>query len=121
MVYLFRAAFVIALLAGTHLATTDAMPNAVASLNDKIQHFAAFAVLAFLLDQCFSPRLKGYLLPVALPLLAYGAAIEVVQHFLPHRSFDVLDFAADGLGLLLYWLLRPLAARLPFLPRPSTP
>jgi VanZ family protein len=116
--YLFRAAFVLALVVGSYLATTDAVPGAVASVNDKLTHAGAFLVLAFLLDQCFSPRLHAFWTPVALPLFCYGLGVELVQDFLPYRQFDLLDLLADCAGLVAYWLLRPLISKIPFLPRP---
>lgn len=115
---LFRVAFVVALVLGTHLATTDAPPHAMASLNDKLQHLTAFAVLALLLDRSYF-RQRAYWSAVALPLLGYGLAIECVQYFLPYRSFDLLDLVADAIGLGAYCLLRPLVGAIPLLRRPA--
>lgn len=117
-VYLFRTGFIVALIAGSYLATTDAVPGAVASINDKLTHAGSFLLLAFLLDQCFSPRLRAFWTPVALPLFCYGLGVEWVQDFLPHRQFDELDLLANCGGLIGYWLLRPLIGKIPFLPRP---
>lgn len=121
MLQLFRIAFLVALLVGSWLAVTDAAPAAPGNHGDKVQHLLAFAALAFLLDQSLPPRLTSFWLPVALPLLAYGLLIEVVQYHLPHRSFDLLDLAADFAGLLCYWIVRPVLGRISFLPRPSVP
>ena len=82
MIKLFRLAFTVALLAGTHLATTDAVPGAVASINDKLQHATAFLVLAFLLDHCFRGRANNFWLVVGLPLMlatAPGTASVVAR------------------------------------------
>jgi VanZ family protein len=35
----------------------------------------------------------------------YGFSIEIVQHFLPHRSFDPLDMLANTIGIILGWLI----------------
>lgn len=48
-------------------------------------------------------------------LLGYSLAIEIAQHFIPHRGFELKDLAANGSGLLLgqlvYWqLAAPLEA-----------
>ncbi|HEX9880572.1 MAG TPA: VanZ family protein, partial [Candidatus Binatia bacterium] len=36
-----------------------------------------------------------------LAAVAYSLLIEVLQHFIPWRSFEWLDFAADALGAAL--------------------
>jgi len=70
---------------------------------DKLEHLLVFAALAGLADFAFPRQRFG--LNKALPLLAYGIAMELVQWTLPYRSFSVLDMVADGSGLLLYRLL----------------
>lgn len=82
-----------------------------AGINDKVGHTAAFLCLAFLLDFAWPrhPWGPGKLLL----LLGYGLLIELVQYFLPHRSFSLWDLAADGSGLLLYSFAFPLLKRIP--------
>lgn len=107
---LFRPALVLVLLAGTSAALSETAGTATASINDKLLHFAGFAVLGLLAD--FSLPGAGYwrrLLPL---LLLYGALIEFVQGFLPYRSADPLDFLADAAGLAAYGALRPLLGRI---------
>ncbi|MCP4010808.1 MAG: VanZ family protein, partial [Proteobacteria bacterium] len=36
-----------------------------------------------------------------LMLIAYAALTEILQHFVPGRSFSVLDWVADSLGVLV--------------------
>jgi hypothetical protein len=80
---------------------------------DKLLHAAAFVVLAWLADFGWpSPR---YWLPKALPLLGYGAFIELAQLGTATRSAEWGDLAADALGLALYPLLVALLRRLPTL------
>jgi VanZ family protein len=31
----------------------------------------------------------------------YGFSIEILQHFLPHRSFDPFDMLANAVGIIL--------------------
>ena len=69
------------------------------NMGDKIAHaivFMGFVVIAEL-AYCHRNfwRWKG------LPLLAYGAGIEVLQSFTPFRSFSTLDWVADLAGVLL--------------------
>jgi hypothetical protein len=64
--------------------------------NDRLQHFCAYGVLAFLPAIHERPRiLIGLLLLTA----AMGVLLEFGQVYSPGRSFDVLDMAADGLGI----------------------
>lgn len=83
----------------------------VADINDKFGHTTAFLCLAFLLDFARPRRVWGA--EKLLPLLAYGLFIELVQYFLPYRTFSLWDLAADGLGLMLYPLALPLLKRIP--------
>ena len=73
------------------------------SVNDKLGHLLAFLALALLADGGW-PAVP-FLWRKALPLLLYGAAIEVLQHFIPNRSLSLGDWVADGAGILLYFIL----------------
>lgn len=80
---------------------------------DKLGHLATFALLAFLLDSGW-PESRFHAKKWG-GLLAYGLAIEGLQHFIPNRSFDLLDAVADATGLILYGLLiLPLLYRVQF-------
>ena len=87
-------------------------PIPVLPHNDKIKHMAAFLTLASLTDFSF-PRSRFGVGKIAW-LLAYGVLIEVVQYFIPNRSSEVLDVAADSIGILCYVILIPALQRLPF-------
>jgi VanZ family protein len=102
---LLRVALVFSLIAISYLAFTPLEIPAVGSLNDKVSHILAFLYLALLWD--FSWPESEWSYRKALPMLGYGLFIEVVQAFLPHRFFSLLDLAADGLGLILYALILP--------------
>ncbi|WP_379813707.1 VanZ family protein [Halorientalis brevis] len=60
--------------------------------------YAAFVVLVVYALWTVTPRLLVVAVVVA---SAYGAGLEVVQSFLPLRSFDLLDMLANVLGALL--------------------
>lgn len=66
---------------------------------DKACHFAAYALLGFLLAR--GARASG-LRPAWAPALGslYGASDEFHQYFVPGRSCDPADWAADTLGAL---------------------
>jgi len=95
----------------TYLATTALEFTVVSSSYDKINHFAAFLVLAMLVDFSF-PSSRFNSAKIFL-LIAYGISLEIIQDFLPHRMFSLFDIAADSLGLLAYGLLIPFIKRLP--------
>ncbi len=110
---LFRIGFAATLVVVSYLAVTP-MEHTVSQLvSDKLNHMAAFLVLAALLD--FSLPRQEFTLAKAGALLGYGLLIEIVQYFLPFRQFSLLDLAVDALGLAAYALLRPLCRHLPIL------
>lgn len=83
----------------------DLIPNF-----DKLVHFFLFALLAGLLLKAQKKVTIYNCLRIAALTLAYGIAMEYVQkYWVPHRSFDVVDIWADGLGamagvVLVAWL-----------------
>lgn len=101
----------------TFLAVTDRPYPLVESVPDKLNHFAAFVVLGLLADYAFPTERFGA--AKILALAAYGAAIEVVQSFLPHRQASLLDLVADAAGIGLYALCVPVLMRIPVLRRPA--
>jgi VanZ family protein len=99
------------------LATTDRPPPGLAQVSDKLNHAAAFLVLAALADRAFPA--SGFAAAKIVPLLAFGVAIEVIQSFLPFREASLMDVAADAAGLVLYGVARPLVLRFPMLWPPA--
>ena len=78
------------------------MPKLGSNFDDKIYHFGAYALLAFLwafLIERFNT--KKPLLIAAMGTIAYGIVIEVLQHKInPLRTFDTLDILANCLGVM---------------------
>jgi len=65
---------------------------------DKAQHALAFGVLVIIGCCAFPPRIRL----VFVGLLAHGALIEILQATLTTtRTGDVLDWFADGVGILV--------------------
>jgi VanZ family protein len=77
-------------------------PDTGVQVNDKFMHTMAFFGYAILLEMASHRDFWRFQVPL---LLSYGALIEVLQFFMPWRTFSLLDFAADACGLVLYWLL----------------
>lgn len=61
---------------------------------DKIFHAASYAVLAFLYCRAYQ---KSYAAR-AVWIVLYSFLMEVIQYFLPYRSFDLLDLLANSVG-----------------------
>ena len=71
---------------------------------DKLNHLAAFFVLALLTEYAFpSATISAQKL---LPLLGFGLLIEVLQYWVRYRYFEWLDVAADAAGIVLFWVIR---------------
>jgi VanZ family protein len=112
-----RVALLVAVAAVAWLATTDRAVPGLERLSDKVSHASAFLVLALLAERSFPEGRFGA--AKVLGLLAFGAAIEVVQYFLPYREASFLDLAADAAGIALYAAARPLLLRIPVLQPPA--
>jgi len=80
---------------------------------DKLIHFSGFfvlAVLAMLAARNVSVN------KLAILLIVYAALTEILQHFIPGRSFSVLDWVADTIGIIFALLVSSKAIeRFPFL------
>ena len=68
---------------------------------DKWVHIGIFFVLLFLWTRALEINtLQGFTIAVIVALL-YGLSVEIVQdRFIPNRSFDLGDLAADFIGSL---------------------
>ena len=71
-------------------------------LSDFVIHFIAFAVLAVLLSIGYvkSKKSKTWWLKSALVSIFVGVLVEVIQIFLPYRSFSTRDLGVDVVGIL---------------------
>ena len=76
---------------------------------DKLVHFALFCILTLLLFYGRSLSTKSIIKPQIASLLAFsalfGLLMEVVQLYIPYRSFSWLDFIADSLGVVVGYLI----------------
>jgi len=64
---------------------------------DKWAHGFVFLFLAVWFSGQYSRRAYG---PLAVGLFAFGSVIELCQYFTVHRSAEIEDLYADGLGIL---------------------
>ena len=99
--------FFIMLVIYTFLGLTRNTGEMVPAYNDLAMHFTGYVVAGISISFAW-PRSAYW--QRALFLLGYSIAIEVGQHFLPPRTFSLLDILANfsGIvaGLLLFTLLK---------------
>ncbi len=74
---------------------------------DKIAHLIMYGLTAILLFRFFERKktLNGACYMSVVIAALYGAAMEVVQYFLPYRSFSVGDMTANTIGAFLACVL----------------
>ncbi len=75
---------------------------------DKWVHVGMFSVLAFLfmIPFCKSDMTRinkwSFIIKIAISISIWGLTTEFIQKFfIPGRSFDLLDWAADSVGVVL--------------------
>jgi VanZ family protein len=101
----YRFLLAVGLAVTSYLALTSREIPVVEDVNDKVEHVLAFCALALLAD--FSWPHSGFGAAKIISLFGYGLTIEIVQYFLPYRTFSLLDLSVDALGLFLYRLAVP--------------
>ncbi len=99
-----KAVVVGLLMLGSWVATRHLEFPPEVSVNDKVIHIIVFFGFAFLMD--LSTSRHPFWLWKGLPLLIYGIVIEIMQYYSPDRTFSLLDWAADILGISLYFMLK---------------
>jgi VanZ family protein len=89
------------------LINLDGVPSLGSSFDDKIYHFFAYALLAFLWVTYFksSPK-KNSVLIVFLVTFSFGVLLELIQHQLnQNRTYDIFDLMANCLGVIFGTLI----------------
>lgn len=107
--HLFQVGLWLSLVIVVYLATIRIDEPLPGNFSDKFYHSLCFAVLAFLTDYAY-PK-SGFGPRKYIPLFLYGIMIEVIQYFIPYRSFSTADMVADALGLVIYALIAWLLSR----------
>jgi VanZ family protein len=79
---------------------------------DKWAHIVVFGLIVLLFCWPFSnsefneAQRKNYFIKIAFATAVWGLAIEFIQkYFIPGRSFDLFDWAADSLGALITFFI----------------
>lgn len=95
-----KVLFYLALIAGCIIAFSPAEAGLQPQLNDKFLHVVGFSIMA-LFCHLAHPNTAYWLQILGLAL--FGAGIELVQAYLPYRSFSIWDWLADIVGLFIYF------------------
>lgn len=88
---------------------TDIEPKGL----DKIVHFAIYGITALLLWKFLYNRIgnRGIIGLISVVIASlYGLIIEIIQSFLPYRSFSVSDIISNFLGAVAFvvlWRINP--------------
>ena len=82
---------------GTHI---PEIPDSAPKINDKVMHFCAYFGLTICLCYVSNPGVPWKRFGrIALIALTYAGIDEFTQSFVPTRTADWMDFAADTLGI----------------------
>jgi len=106
----YRLIFALALLLTAYLSLTPAPPRTLFLMSDLLWHGAGFFLLAMLAHGSFSTTRNA--LAAGAGLAGYGALLEWLQSWVPHRDPSLLDWIADIGGVILYGLLALLWSQL---------
>jgi len=96
-----KVVFYTAVVAGCVIAFSPAEAGLQPQLNDKFLHIVGFFVMA-VMSHLAHPKSNQYVL--GLGLMLFGLAIELVQAYLPYRTFSLWDWCADISGIAAYFL-----------------
>lgn len=105
----FRVALTVCVLAISYLAFSPTAHPTAGMANDKLEHFVAFLVLAWLADRSYPGQAAERMRWGS--LLAFAVLIEAVQGLLPSRDASLLDLFADAAGIVGYMAIRRMARR----------
>jgi len=93
----FKIILIISIITISILSTKEVNIESSFNFLDKALHFLCFSYLTLVtwLSRILNKDLHVYVI-----VLAYGILIEIVQRFLPYRSFEYLDIFADFVGII---------------------
>ncbi len=72
--------------------------NYIHLFNDKLMHCGGYIVAGFSISFAFPFWKNSWR---TLFLIGFSIGIEIGQHFLPPRTFDIYDIAANSIGVIL--------------------
>lgn len=90
--------FLILLGVFSYLGLTPSPEKTIPMFNDKLMHCSGYFVAGISISFAFP--IWAFLQRAAF-LIIFSIVIEIGQHFMPPRTFDVLDICANSTGVLL--------------------
>lgn len=87
---------------GTSLMPARAVELVFGTLNDKVEHAAAYAGLMAWFGGMFRRTAQVW---IGVALVVLGGGLELLQGLTPTRTPDVLDLATDTVGVLIGFAL----------------
>lgn len=90
--------FLILLIIFSYLGLTPSPEETIPMFNDKLMHCSGYFVAGISISFAF-PFWAFW--QRAAFLIIFSIGIEIGQHFMPPRTFDVLDICANSTGVLL--------------------
>jgi VanZ family protein len=99
--YLWKRAVLFMGLIGIFVVSIIPLETPLAENSDKAGHFIAYFILCLLFCLNRAGLMRAFIFAVV-----YGVSMEIIQYFLPYRSFSLLDIAANGFGAGLFILIR---------------
>jgi len=92
------------------LSVTPSPPTVDFAESDKLGHFVLYGVLMFWFSMLYSKRASRA--AYAAGFIAMGVGLEFVQRWLGYRTYEVLDMAANAIGVLLGLALALVVSRI---------
>ncbi|RYY02431.1 MAG: VanZ family protein [Gammaproteobacteria bacterium] len=90
--------FFILLVIFTYLGLTPTPEESIPMFNDKLMHCSGYFVAGISISFAFPLRAFWQR---AVFLILFSIGIEIGQHFMPPRTFDVYDICANSTGVVL--------------------
>ncbi len=90
------------------LAPIGAGGQPVVNLSGTVLHIVSYFVLSLLLSKIWNPR------NTVVFAFSYGVVIEIMQGFTGYRIGDFMDAAANGVGILAFYLQNRAFPELPW-------
>lgn len=83
----------------------DALESVRLTSSGLIMHIIAYFIGALLCSYSFRVNGIVYLLLSCFSIFLYSVVLEIVQFYLPYRTFNPRDIAANAFGIILFVLI----------------
>ena len=85
----------------TYMGLSKSGAELAVHVSDKLLHFSGYVI--FIISAMIAYRKRHRLMFIL--LFGYSVMIELIQYFLPYRSFELMDIVANVSGLIVGSLL----------------